>query len=88
MQLWGEGKVQGRGVQAIPFSAPPSTLPADMVGYVGFDPLGFSTLVDIKLLRESELKHGRAAMLAAAGAIAQDLFTFPVSGQAALAVAF
>lgn len=48
-----------------------------MVGYVGFDPLGFSTLFDIKFLREAELKHGRTAMLAAAGAIAQDLFTFP-----------
>mmetsp|Transcript_14016 Transcript_14016/g.21812 ORF Transcript_14016/g.21812 Transcript_14016/m.21812 type:complete len:245 (-) Transcript_14016:76-810(-) len=77
MQLWEDGKQQGKGVLAIPGSPPPATLPEDMVGYVGFDPLGFSTLIDIKLLRESELKHGRAAMLAAAGAIAQDLFTFP-----------
>lgn len=48
-------------------------------GYVGFDPLGFSTLADPKFLREAEIKHGRVAMLAAAGAIAQDFFTIPVS---------
>nr|7Y7B_5 Chain 5, ACPI-5 [Chroomonas placoidea]7Y8A_5 Chain 5, ACPI-5 [Chroomonas placoidea] len=77
MQLWEDGKVQGKGLKAIPFSDPPESLPSDMVGYVGFDPLGFSTLFDIKFLREAELKHGRAAMLAAAGAIAQDIFTFP-----------
>jgi hypothetical protein len=47
-------------------------------GYVGFDPLGFSTLGDVKFLREAEVKHGRVAMLAAAGAIAQDLYHFPV----------
>ncbi len=91
---------------AIPFSPPPATLPKSMVGYAGFDPLGFSTLFSIDWLREvillpvlpilirnlnpwrkprfdfgvlqSELKHGRVAMLAAAGAIAQDLYTFPV----------
>jgi len=48
-----------------------------MPGYVGFDPLGFSTLADPKFLREAEIKHGRVAMLAAAGAIAQDFFTIP-----------
>ena len=47
-------------------------------GYVGFDPLGLSTLLDVQFLREAEVKHGRVAMLAAAGAIAQDLFHFPV----------
>ena len=78
MQLWGEGVQQGKGVQAIPFAEPPASLPADMVGYVGFDPLGVSTLMDINFLREAELKHCRVAMLAAAGAIAQDLYHFPV----------
>jgi len=48
-----------------------------MPGYVGFDPLGLATLVDPKFLQEAEIKHGRTAMLAAAGAIAQDLFHFP-----------
>ena len=47
-------------------------------GYVGFDPLGLSTLFDVQFLREAEVKHGRVAMLAAAGAIAQDLYHFPV----------
>jgi len=79
MQLWGEGVQQGKGVQAIPFAPPPASLPSDMVGYVGFDPLGVSTLCDIKFLREAELKHSRVAMLAAAGSIAQDLFHFPVN---------
>merc|ERR1711966_399255 len=76
MQLWGEGVQQGAGVKAIPFADPPADLPQDMVGYVGFDPLGFSTLFDIKFLREAELKHGRVAMLAAAGSIFQDIYTF------------
>jgi len=76
MQLWEDGKVQGKGLKAIPFSDPPADLPQDMVGYVGFDPLGFSTLFDIKFLREAELKHGRVAMLAAAGSIFQDIYTF------------
>ena len=78
MQLWGEGVQQGAGVKAIPFADPPASLPSDMVGYVGFDPLGFSTLFDINFLREAELKHCRVAMLAAAGSIAQDLYHFPV----------
>lgn len=47
------------------------------VGDVGFDPLGMSEVADIKFLREAELKHGRIAMLAAAGSMAQDIFTFP-----------
>merc|ERR1719163_1492317 len=91
MQLWGEGVQQGAGVKAIPFADPPASLPSDMVGYVGFDPLGFSTLFDINFLREAELKHCRIAMLAAAGSIAQDLFTFPgvtkVTGGAKLTAA-
>jgi len=38
---------------------------------VGFDPLVISGSLDMKWLREAELKHCRVAMLAAAGAIAQ-----------------
>jgi len=52
-----------------------------MVGYVGFDPLWVSSMLPdkgyVKFLQEAEIKHGRVAMLAAAGAIVQDIFTFP-----------
>jgi hypothetical protein len=63
---------------SVPFLNQPKKLDGSMVGDVGFDPLGISTLGDIKFLREAEIKHGRVAMLAAAGAIAQDIFKFPV----------
>jgi len=47
-------------------------------GYVGaeeegFDPMGFSLALDIRWLREAELKHGRICMLATVGWIATDL---------------
>jgi len=39
-----------------------------MVGDKGFDPLGFADSVEkLRIYREAELKHGRLAMLAAAG---------------------
>jgi membrane peptidoglycan carboxypeptidase len=43
----------------------------------GFDPLGFSEVFDIRVLREAELKHGRIAMLAVLGWIVQE--TAPAS---------
>ena len=46
-------------------------------GDVGFDPLGISSLIDVRWLREAELKHGRVCMLAATGFIVQDVFKFP-----------
>ena len=39
----------------------------------GFDPMGFSLAIDIRWLREAELKHGRVAMLATVGWISTDL---------------
>ena len=50
--------------RAIPFDwgAPPASLPSNIPGYTGFDPLGISTLIPIKYLQESEIKHGRVAM--------------------------
>lgn len=39
----------------------------------GFDPMGFSLAVDIRWMREAELKHGRVCMLATVGWIATDL---------------
>ena len=67
--------MQGKGLKAIPFSDPPAELPQDMVGYVGFDPLGFSTLFDIKFLREAELKHGQPPVPVARPPTAQSFCT-------------
>jgi len=39
----------------------------------GFDPMGFSLAIDIRWLREAELKHGRVAMLATLGWITTDM---------------
>merc|ERR1719453_889422 len=43
----------------------------------GFDPLYFSDFLDIKFLREAELKHGRICMLASTGYMAQEFFSLP-----------
>merc|ERR1719163_1299306 len=43
----------------------------------GFDPLYFSDFLDIKFLREAELKHGRICMLASTGYLAQEFFSLP-----------
>ncbi len=63
--------------ESVPFLKKPEKLDGSMVGDVGFDPLGFSSVADIKFLREAELKHGRVAMLAAAGSMFQDIATDP-----------
>ena len=51
--------------------------PENCRGYIGedtgFDPLGFSNYFPMDYLRESEIKHGRIAMLAAVGYITTDL---------------
>mmetsp|Transcript_7279 Transcript_7279/g.20259 ORF Transcript_7279/g.20259 Transcript_7279/m.20259 type:complete len:166 (-) Transcript_7279:345-842(-) len=50
--------------------------PENLKGYIGddiaFDPLGVSNYFPMDYLRESELKHGRIAMLAVTGYIAVD----------------
>ena len=45
-----------------------------VLGDVGFDPLGLSALdvFDVFWMREAEVKHGRIAMLAALGQLAQE----------------
>ena len=43
----------------------------------GFDPAGFSNIMDIKWLREAELKHCRVAMLAVAGIFGTSVFHLP-----------
>jgi light-harvesting complex I chlorophyll a/b binding protein 4 len=62
--------------KSLPFlTAPKNT--AGLIGDTGFDPIGFSEFFDIKWLRESELKHGRAAMLATVGFVVQQYYTLP-----------
>jgi len=55
-----------------PYLRYPKQLEGWVGGEKGFDPLGFSNTIDIYLLREAELKHGRVAMLATVGWIATD----------------
>ena len=62
--------------KSVPFLEQPKNLEG-YVGNVGFDPLGISDWFDIKWLRESELKHGRAAMLATVGFVVQQFVTIP-----------
>lgn len=66
---------------------PPPFDPAAQVGAVAplgyFDPLGFCPPGDegkFRGLRAAELKHGRVAMLAAVGAVAQHYIRFPFFG--------
>lgn len=62
--------------KSLPFLTKPANT-AGYVGDVGFDPLGLSDYFDIKWMRESELKHGRAAMLATVGFVVQQFVTLP-----------
>lgn len=61
--------------EALPFLTRPIMLDGSMVGDAGFDPLGFAqTEEDLMNYREAEIKHGRLAMLAAAGWPLSELF--------------
>jgi len=60
----------------MPFLLAPKNT-AGWVGDAGFDPLGFSDYFDMKWLRESEIKHGRASMLATLGFVLQQFVTLP-----------
>jgi len=62
--------------EALPFLTRPEQLKG-MVGDVGFDPLNFSKSMDIKWMREAEIKHGRASMLATLGFVMQQYLTLP-----------
>lgn len=62
--------------ESLPFLTYPKNLKGH-VGDVGFDPLGFSDYFDMKWLRESEIKHGRSAMLATLGFVMQEFWTIP-----------
>lgn len=62
--------------KALPFLTKPKNTDG-WIGDAGFDPLGLSDYFDIKWMRESELKHGRACMLASLGFVAQQYVTLP-----------
>ncbi|CAB9505519.1 Fucoxanthin-chlorophyll a-c binding protein [Seminavis robusta] len=62
--------------ESLPFLTKPKNLEG-YIGDVGFDPLGFSEMFDMKWLRESELKHGRVTMLATLGYVVQQFYTLP-----------
>ncbi|EGB09834.1 putative plastid light harvesting protein isoform 33 [Aureococcus anophagefferens] len=64
--------------EALPFMEKPEALDGTYAGDVGFDPFGFTSIFDVKWLREAEIKHGRICMLAWTGFVATDLgFTLP-----------
>merc|ERR1719160_433277 len=63
---------------------PPQFNPAEQLGATAplgyFDPLGFCKVGDedtFRSMRSAELKHGRVAMMASVGAVAQASFQFP-----------
>jgi len=63
---------------AIPFLSRPAKLDGTMIGDVGFDPFLISdTLPDLAWARAAEIKHGRVAMLATLGFVAEEIFQFP-----------
>lgn len=67
--------------QALPFMERPPALDGSLAGDVGFDPLGFAkTSEDLMNYREAEIKHGRLAMLAAAGWPLSELFDSKIAG--------
>lgn len=61
---------------AVPFLTEPKNLDG-MVGNVGFDPFGLATIFPAKFMQESEIKHGRIAMLAVVGWLVSELVHLP-----------
>ena len=57
--------------KALPFLMQPKGLTGYVGAEAGFDPLGFAEIMDVKWMREAEIKHGRVAMLATIG------YTYP-----------
>merc|ERR1719460_572498 len=64
--------------KAMPFLTAPAAQSSGLVGAeAGFDPLYLSDFLDIKWLREAELKHGRICMLASTGYLVQEMYGLP-----------
>jgi len=68
----------GEKSASLPFLEKPKSCDAkNGVADVEFDPLYISDLIDIKWLREAELKHGRICMLATLGFLVQEFIHLP-----------
>jgi len=64
--------------KAMPFLTAAACQSSGLAGAeTGFDPLYLSDFLDIKWLREAELKHGRICMLAATGVLVQEFVSLP-----------
>ena len=57
--------------KSLPFLMAPKGLKGYIGEEAGFDPVGIAEIMDIKWMREAEIKHGRVAMLATIG------YTYP-----------
>ncbi|KAL9186490.1 hypothetical protein ACHAXT_005728 [Thalassiosira profunda] len=70
----------GKYSQSLPFLRRPQHLTGQYAGDVGFDPLGLASNPEqLTYYREAEVKHGRIAMLAAAGWPLSELFDRPLA---------
>lgn len=68
--------LQAEMSESLPFLTRPEKLKG-WVGDVGFDPFSLSEYMDMKWLREAEIKHGRSSMLATVGFVAEQYVTIP-----------
>lgn len=69
------GRYNGREMsRSVPFLKRPSKLDGSHAGDLGFDPLGLSENYDLYTMMESEIRHGRLAMLAVVGWPLAELF--------------
>jgi len=62
---------------SVPFLDSVKTLDPDAPAFADFDPLGFSSMYDLKFLQEAEIKHGRICMLAVLGWVFPEFLHLP-----------
>ena len=77
LRMQGQEDLVAKYGLAIPFLDKPPALDGSLAGDVGFDPVGFSNYIDLKWLREAELKHGRVCMLGFTGMLVQEFACLP-----------
>ncbi len=63
--------------KSLPFLVKRKTLDGYVGADAGFDPFGFSEVLNMDWLREAELKHCRVAMLATVGFVFTDFYHLP-----------